>query len=205
MHEKPKRRTLAVRAADAVGYSHAVAMDEALALHALGNSRRLIDALIKEHGGRIFNTAGDSVLAEFPGLAEAVQCALATQAALHDAEDKVPFLTFRIGISLGEVSVDGANLLGATVNEAARLEAIAPAGGLCISGTVHDAIAEQRGIHWQDLGLRHLKNLVRPVHVFRFVPDGTSPLAGGGRSAKAPSHRASPRQPGRGGRGGLSQ
>ena len=176
MHETSKRRTLAVLAADAVGYSHAVATDETLALRALGNSRRLIDALIKEHGGRIFNTAGDSVLAEFLGPAEAVQCALAMQEALHGAESENPLLTFRIGIALGEVIVDGENLLGATVNVAARLEAIAPAGGVCISGAVHDAIAEERRHDWQDLGLRHLKNLVKPVRVFRFVPGDASPL-----------------------------
>ena len=75
MRETSERRSVAVLAADAVGYSHAVATDEALALRALGNSRRLIDALIEEHGGRIFNTAGDSVLAEFLGPAEAVRCA----------------------------------------------------------------------------------------------------------------------------------
>jgi adenylate cyclase len=174
MRQTPKRRTVAVLAADAVGYSHAVATDEALALRALASSRRLIDRLIDEHGGRIFNTAGDSVLGEFPRPAEAVGCALAMQEALQGAESEGPLLTFRIGISLGEVIVDGDNLLGGTVNLAARLEAIAPAGGVCISGAVHDTIAA-RGEHgWQDLGLRHLKNLVEPVRVFRFVPRGAS-------------------------------
>ncbi len=153
-----------------------MATDEPLALRALGNSRSVIDPLIDEHGGRIFNTAGDSVLAEFVGPAEAVRCALTVQEALHAAEGARPLLTFRIGISLGEVVVDGENLLGATVNVAARLEAIAPAGGLCISGAVHDAIADEHRQDWQDLGLRHLKNLVKPVRVFRFVPGATSPL-----------------------------
>ena len=169
MRETPDRRLVAVLAADAVGYSHAVATDEALALRALANSRRLIDAHIEEGGGRIFNTAGDSVLAEFLGPAEAVRCGLAVQEALHEAGSEIPLLTFRIGISLGEVVVKGGDLLGATVNIAARLEAIAPAGGLCISGAVPDAIARGHGQSWQDLGFRHLKNLVEPVRIFRFA------------------------------------
>ena len=176
MREIPDRRLGAILAADAVGYSHAVATDEALALRALGNSRRVIDARIEKHGGRIFNTAGDSVLAEFLGPSEAVRCGLAVQEALHGANSELPLLTFRIGIALGEVVVDGANLLGATVNIAARLEAIAPAGGLCISGAVHDAIAREQGQDWQDLGFRHLKNLVEPVRVYRFAGGGAGPL-----------------------------
>jgi adenylate cyclase len=173
---RPKGRSAAVLAMDAVGYSHAVGMDQALALRALDNSRRRIDAVIEEPGGRIFNTAGDSVLAEFPAPAEAVRCALAIQEALHGAASEIPLLTFRIGISFGEVIADGTNLLGATVNEAARLEAIAPAGGVCISGAVHDAIADERRNDWQDLGLRHLKNLVKPVRVFRFASANTGSL-----------------------------
>jgi adenylate cyclase len=176
MRQTPNRRTVAILAADAVGYSHAVATDEALALRALAASRRLIDRLINEHGGRIFNTAGDSVLSEFPRPAEAVRCALAIHDALDKAEGEGPLLTFRIGVSLGEVIVDGANLLGATVNLAARLEAIAPARGLCVSGAVHEAIVPKDGHTWQDLGLRHLKNLVEPVRVFRLVPRGASGL-----------------------------
>ncbi|MFC7399008.1 adenylate/guanylate cyclase domain-containing protein [Chelatococcus sp. GCM10030263] len=169
-----KRRFVAVLAADAVGYSHAAGMDEALALRALANSRRIIDRLICSHGGRIFNTAGDSVLAEFPAAAQAVRCAFTIQEALRDSDR--PVLTFRIGISHGEVVVEGADLLGTTVNIAARLEAMSPAGGLCITGAVHEAVAEDighaLGHDWQDLGLRHLKNIVTPVRVFRAVPEG---------------------------------
>jgi TolB-like protein/Tfp pilus assembly protein PilF len=172
MGEMAKRKSVAVLAADAVGYSHAAGMDEALALRALANSRRIIDPLVNGHGGRIFNTAGDSVLAEFPAPTHAVRCAFAVQEALRGSDSGRPVLTFRIGISLGEVVVDGTDLLGTTVNIAARLEAISPAGGLCISGAVHEAIAEELVHDWQDLGLRHLKNIVSPVRVFRAVPDG---------------------------------
>jgi TolB-like protein/class 3 adenylate cyclase/Flp pilus assembly protein TadD len=170
MDEKRGRKSVAILAADAVGYSHAVATDEQLALRALANSRRLIDALIAEHGGRIFNTAGDSVLAEFAEPAAAVRCALAVQQALLAAQGDAPHLTFRVGISQGEVTVEGTDLLGATVNIAARLEAIAPAGGICVSAAVHDAMADTGEHRWQDLGLRHLKNLIDPVRVYRLTP-----------------------------------
>jgi adenylate cyclase len=176
MRKGLRGRSAAVLAADAVGYSHAVGIDEALALRALGNSRRIIDAVIEKHGGRIFNTAGDSILADFPAPAQAVRCALAMQEALDGAASEMPLLTFRTGISHGEVIPDGTNLLGATVNVAARLEAIAPAGGVCISDAVHEAIAGENGHDWQDLGLRHLKNLVKPVRVFRFAPGGANAL-----------------------------
>jgi TolB-like protein len=163
------RRSAAVLAADAVGYSHAVGMDEARALAALANSRRIIDGLIAAHGGRIFNTAGDSVLAEFPLPLDAVNCAIAVQEVLHGTDSANPVLTFRIGIACGEVVVDGTDLLGSTVNIAARLEAIAPAGGLCIAGAVQEAVAGASSQDWQDLGLRYLKNIVAPVRVFRAV------------------------------------
>lgn len=169
------KRSVAVLATDAVGYSHAVATDEELAVRALANSRSLIDAAIERHGGRIFSTAGDSVLAEFRDSSGAVGCAMAMQEALRGGGES-PLLTFRTGISAGEVIVDGDNLLGGTVNMAVRLEAIAPAGGICISEAVHEAVAGERGQDWQDLGFRHLKNLTRPVHVFRFIPPEAGPL-----------------------------
>lgn len=169
------KRSVAVLATDAVGYSHAVASDEELALRALANSRDLIDGVVRGHGGRIFSTAGDSVLVEFRDPAGAVTCAIAMQEALRRKSES-PLLTFRVGISAGEAIVDADNLLGGTVNMAVRLEAIAPAGGICISGTVHQAVAAERGQDWQDLGFRHLKNLTEPVRVFRFVPLGAGPV-----------------------------
>lgn len=176
MRQALNKKSVAVLAADAVGYSHAMGADEALALRALANSRQFIDALIDSHAGRIFSTAGDSVLAEFRNPHEAVRCAFAIQAALRGRESDVPCFVFRIGISAGEAIVEGPDLLGGTVNLAARLEAIAPAGGICISQAVYDATAHESAETWEDLGLRHLKNLIDPVRVFRFVPSGASPL-----------------------------
>ena len=171
MIESSNGKSVAILAADAVGYSYAVANDEPLALRALGASRRIIDATIEQHAGRIFNTAGDSVLAEFETPADAVRCALAIQQNLGRAAG-TPLLAFRIGLHLGGVVAEGSDLLGATVNTAARLEAIAPAGGLCMSGEVHDALAGTLQLNVEDLGLRHLKNLIKPVRVFRVLPAG---------------------------------
>lgn len=176
MREASEKKSVAVLATDAVGYSHAMGTDERLALRALANSRHVIDAAIDKHEGRIFNTAGDSVLAEFRDPRGAVRCAFAMQEALREPTGSEPLFTFRVGISSGDAIVDGGNLLGGTVNLAARLEAIAPAGGICISQEVRDALSGDCRESWQDLGLRHLKNLVKPVRVFRFAPVGISPL-----------------------------
>ena len=113
------------------------------------------------------------MLAEFPWPADAVRCALAIQRNLSRATG-TPLLAFRVGIHLGGVVTEGGNLLGATVNTAARLEAIAPAGGLCMSGDVYDALAGTIELESEDLGLRHLKNLIKPVRVFRILPPGAT-------------------------------
>ena len=162
----------AILAADAVGYSRSMSVDEIRTVQALAESRRVIDPLIATHHGRIFNTAGDSVLAAFDEPQAAVACAFAIQQALG-REDGPARLVYRIGVSFGQAIVDGDNLLGETVNVAARLEAMAPAGGLCISGDVHQRLEDVSGA-WQDLGLRHLKNLVRPVRVFRCGAQGSA-------------------------------
>jgi TolB-like protein/class 3 adenylate cyclase/Tfp pilus assembly protein PilF len=169
-------RSAAILAADAVGYSHAAETNEALALQALASSRQLIDPLIETYGGRVFKTAGDSVLAEFRKADAAVHCGLRLQEELRAAESGKALFSFRMGISAGEVVAEGDDLLGGTVNLAARLEAIAPAGGICISGAVHDAVAGASQQEWQDLGLRYLKNFSRPVRIFRFSPPSASSL-----------------------------
>src|SRR6478609_7965184 len=162
----------AILAADAVGYSRSMSVDEIRTVEALAASRRVMDPLIAIHGGRIFNTAGDSVLVAFEEPKAAVRCALAIQEALGIA-DGAARLIYRVGVSFGRAIVDGDNLLGDTVNGAARLEAMAPAGGICVSGEVYEALKDESGA-WQDLGLRHLKNLVRPVRVFRRAAEGSA-------------------------------
>ena len=161
----------AILAADAVGYSRSMSVDEIRTVKALAASRRVMDPLIAMHGGRIFSTAGDSVLVAFAEPRAAVRCALAIQEALGIAEGAAQ-LIYRVGVSFGHAIVDGDNLLGETVNVAARLEAMAPAGGVCVSGEVYEALQDHTG--WHDLGLRHLKNLVRPVRVYRRAAEGSA-------------------------------
>src|SRR5215831_9410084 len=134
--DRPQRRIAAVLAADVVGYSRLVGKDEEATLARLKRYRDIIDALIGEHGGRVFGSAGDSVLAEFSSSVEAVRCATEIQLALERTRagpGEPDAMRLRIGVNLGDVVVDGTNLLGDGVNVAARLEALAPPGGLCVS------------------------------------------------------------------------
>ena len=170
-----KRRLTAILAADAVGYSRQMSENEEAALRALTAQRAIIDSLIVAHEGRIFSTAGDSVLAEFVSSVEAVRCGVEIQEALQTRNEGVPEgrrLAFRIGINLGDVMVDGADILGDGVNVAARLEGIAEPGGICISSSVHDQIRGKLSLGFVDLGEKALKNIARPIRVYRFDRSG---------------------------------
>jgi class 3 adenylate cyclase len=137
MQDPPiKRRLTAILAADAVGYSARMGEDEERTLRTLAGHRKIIDALIADHGGRIVGTAGDSVLAEFGSSVEAVRCAVEIQEALATRNEGLApddRLHFRIGINLGDVLVEGSDILGDGVNVASRLEGIAEPGGFCFS------------------------------------------------------------------------
>jgi class 3 adenylate cyclase len=138
-----ERKLAAIFAADIAGYSRLMASDEVGTLARLKACRAIIDGLIASHRGRIFNTAGDSVVADFASAVDAVQCAVAVQAAIATenaggtADDDEP-MQFRIGVHVGDVMVDGHNLLGDGVNLAARLEALAEPGAICVSAVVRD-------------------------------------------------------------------
>lgn len=170
-----KRKLVAILAADAVGYSRLMAADEEGTMKVLGAHRAVIDGIIEFHEGRIVGTAGDSVLAEFASPTEAVRCAVEIQDAMRTrndslAEDKR--LHFRIGVNLGDVMVKGDDLLGDGVNVAARLEGIAEPGGICISSSVYDQIAGKLNLGFVDIGAQALKNINRPVRVYRVERDG---------------------------------
>ena len=137
---KPKRHLAAIMATDVVGYSKLMQSDEAVALTALAAIREATQSQINQHRGRIANTAGDSVLAEFTSAVEAVSCALALQETLSN-ESEVKDLQVRIGIHLGDVVDKGGDLFGTAVNVAARLEGIAQPGGIVVSAAVRDATA----------------------------------------------------------------
>ena len=175
-----KRRLTAILAADAVGYSRQMSENEEGTLQVLAAQRAIIDRLIVAHEGRIFTTAGDSVLAEFASSVEAVRCAVEIQEALQTRNESAPEaqrLEFRIGINLGDVMVDGTDILGDGVNVAARLEGIAEPGGICISSSVYDQIMGKLSLGFIDLGEKALKNIARPIRVYQFDRSGETPGA----------------------------
>ncbi len=183
-----KRRLTAILAADAVGYSRQMSENEERTLKALAAQRAIIDRIIVAHGGRIVSTAGDSVLAEFSSSVEAVRCAVEIQEGLETRNASLPEterLVFRIGVNLGDVMVDGADILGDGVNVAARLEGIAEPGGICISSSVYDQIAGKLNLGFVDIGEKSLKNISRPIRVYRF--DRSGELAAMPRRSASPS------------------
>jgi len=180
-----KRRLTAILAADAVNYSRHMSVDEEGTLRLLAAHRAVIDRIIEAHEGRIVGTQGDSVLAEFASPVEAVRCAVEIQEGVHTRNEALPEsdrLDFRIGVNLGDVMIDGADILGDGVNVAARLEGIAEPGGICISSSVYDQIAGKLNMGFVDLGEQSLKNITRPIRVYQFDRGG---VAGGVRRAQA--------------------
>src|SRR6516165_6974800 len=146
--------------------------DEEATLRTLSSHRKVIDSLIEQHRGRFVNSAGDSVLAEFVSVVNAVQCAAAIQTTLKAENAEVPSdrrMQFRIGVNLGDVRVEGEQIYGDGVNVAARLESLAAPGGICISGTVHEQIRDKLVLGYEDLGDQEVKNIARPVRVYRML------------------------------------
>jgi class 3 adenylate cyclase len=170
-----KRKLAAILAADAVGYSRMMAADEEGTMKILSAHRAVIDGIIEFHEGRIVNTAGDSVLAEFSSPIEAVRCAVEIQEALKTRNDSLPEaqrMQFRIGVNLGDVMVKGSDLLGDGVNVAARLQSIAEPGNIYLSSSVYDQIAGKLDLGFADLGDQALKNIDRPIHAYRIEREG---------------------------------
>jgi adenylate cyclase len=170
------RKLAVILAADAVGYSRLMAVDEEGTLAILNARRQVIDELIARHHGRIFTTAGDSVMAEFASAVEAVRCAAAIQQETERANADLPEprrMLFRVGVNLGDVMVGGDNLFGDGVNVAARLEGMAAPGAICISAAVYDQIRNKVDLSFDDLGERVLKNIGYPVRVFALRHDAS--------------------------------
>ena len=178
-----ERRLAAIFAADVEGYSRFMGEDEVATLETLNAHRAILDGLIAEHRGRIANTAGDSVLAEFPSVVEAVQCALRVQGALTSANRFLAEkrrLQFRIGVHVGDVMVKGGDLFGDGVNIAARLQALAQPGGICLSATAQEYVRKALPVTFSDLGPQQIKNIDGPVRAFTIA--ATSPHAVSGRA-----------------------
>jgi adenylate cyclase len=174
-----KRKIAAIFAADIAGYSRLVAEDEEETLRRLASYRQVTDDFIARYGGRIFNTAGDAVLAEFPSAVEAVRCAIDIQESLRTRNMAYPssrHMSFRIGITIGDVVERDGDLLGDGVNIAARLEGLAEVGGICISRAVHEQVANKLSVQFADIGAQEVKNIPTPVHAYMVAmrrEDGT--------------------------------
>ncbi|WP_375777999.1 adenylate/guanylate cyclase domain-containing protein [Bradyrhizobium sp. ma5] len=174
-----KRKIAAIFAADIAGYSRLVAEDEEETLRRLASYRQVTDDFIAKCGGRIFNTAGDAVLAEFPSAVEAVRCAIDIQESLRTRNMAYPpsrQMSFRIGITIGDVVERDGDLLGDGVNIAARLEGLAEVGGICVSRAVHEQVANKLSVQFADIGAQEVKNIPTPVHAYMVAmrrEDGT--------------------------------
>lgn len=164
----PSTRTATIFAADAANYSRAMSLDEQRALAALEESRKVIDAVIAAHAGRIFSTGGDSVLAEFSEIGRAVSCAVKIQQSLADAGARgMETLPYRIGIHVGHVYPNGEDLLGETVNITARLESLAYPGGVCLSETALASFEPPPHLRIEGIGAQTLKGIKKPIRVAR--------------------------------------
>ena len=170
-----QRRLAAIFFADVAGYTRLMNADEAGALRLLASHREMTDRLIAQHGGRIANTAGDSLLAEFPSAVDALQCGLAIQERIAAVQEEVPDerrVTFRIGLHVGEAMVRDGDLFGDGVNIASRLQGLAHPGTVCLSGTAHEFVHRVLPLNFEDLGPQHLKNLEVPIRAFLARPPG---------------------------------
>jgi len=172
---KTERKVTVILATDVVGYSTKMEENEDQTLKNLKACRSIIDGLVEEYHGRIFNTAGDSVLAEFQSAVEAVICGSEFQNTIKERNSSVPKeeqMEFRIGINMGDVVIEGDNLYGEGVNVAARLEALAQPGGVCLAKNVHEIVKKKTDFQFHDLGEQTVKNTV--VHAVDVTLDGTS-------------------------------
>jgi adenylate cyclase len=164
------RKLVAVFAADVEGYSRLMGLDEVGTLQGLTERRAILDRIIGEHRGRIANTAGDSVLAEFGSAIEAVQCAVEAQTALAEVNSGLApdrRISFRIGIHIGDVMVCAGDLFGDSVNIAARLQTLAKPGGVCVSGATYDQVHKVLPITFGDLGAQQVKNIQDPIKAYQ--------------------------------------
>src|SRR5712692_2046615 len=163
--------------------------NEEATLRTLSSYRKLIDSLIEQHHGRFVNSAGDSVLAEFASVVNAVQCAVDIQSTLKAENANIPperRMEFRIGVNLGDVMVDGEQIYGDGVNVAARLESLAAPGGICISGTVHEQVRDKLALGYEDAGEQEVKNIARPVRVWRVLAEPGTGASPGTRTQRVP-------------------
>jgi adenylate cyclase len=175
------RKLAAILHADVVGFSRLMGEDEAGTHRSLGELRRAVDPLIASHGGRIVGTAGDSLLADFSSVVDALNCAVEIQLAARAINDPIPpdrRLELRIGVNLGDVIVDGGDIFGDGVNIAARLQALAKPGAICISRTVYEQVRNKLALDYHPLGRHRVKNIAEPVWAYAVGLSAAPGLAG---------------------------
>ena len=192
------RKLVAVFAADVEGYSRLMGADEVGTLKGLTERRAILDSIIGEHRGRIANTAGDSILAEFGSAVDAVQCAVEAQTALAEVNTGVPpdkQIHFRIGIHIGDVMVRAGDLFGDGVNIAARLQTLANPGAVCISGATYDQVHKVLPMTFVDLGVQQVKNIQEPIRAYQVGPTSERREAAPARVAEAESPPPLPEKP----------
>jgi TolB-like protein/Tfp pilus assembly protein PilF len=189
MSEGTQRRLAAIVSADVVGYSRLMGIDETGTLRRLNEHRsEFIDPLIEKHGGRIVKATGDGLLIEFPSVVAAVECAVAAQEGMvarnsDNADDET--IRFRIGVHLGDVIVESGDIFGDGVNIASRVERLADEGGIAVTDDAYRQVRDRLEINWLDGGEHEVKNIARPVQLWRWLPDGTPSVA-------APQHQSDP-------------
>jgi class 3 adenylate cyclase/Tfp pilus assembly protein PilF len=177
-----KRKIAALLAADIAGYSRLIAEDEEETLRRLRDYQGAFTGYIERAGGRVFKTAGDSILAEFPSAVDALRCAIEVQESLRSRNLAYPMsrqMAYRVGLTIGDVVEQDGDLLGDGVNIAARLESLAQPGGICISKGMHDAVSNKLSAKYVDMGSHQVKNMPVPVHVFSVSADARGPLQAG--------------------------
>ena len=169
--ERVERRLTAILMADVVGYSRLIGADDERTLALLNaHHNALLNPKIEEHRGRIVRTTGDGLLVLFASVVDALRCGVEIQSGMVERNAGVPLearIEFRMGISVGDIIIDGGSIHGDGVNVAARLEALAEAGGICVSGRVQEDIHGRLDVAFQDIGEQQLKNISRPVRVYR--------------------------------------
>ena len=172
-----ERRLAAILAADVAGYGHHTELNEEASTATVRSYCAVVEEFISAHHGHVFSSAGDSIVAEFPSVVEAIRCGVEIQNEIAERNASVPKdgrMQFRIGVNLGDVIAEENNLYGSGVNVAVRLEQLAEPGGICLSQTVYDQVRKIVEIPFEDIGEHRLKNIAEPVHVYRILP-GPSP------------------------------
>ena len=190
---KVKRKLTAILSADVKGYSRLMGEDEVATIRTLTAYRELMGSFIQQHRGRVVDTPGDNLLAEFGSVVDAVTCAVAVQRELAQRNVELPDqrkMEFRIGINLGDVVVEGERIYGEGVNIAARVEGLAEGGGISISGTVYDQVKNKVALGYEFQGEQTVKNIAEPVRVYQIRTDaGAAALKVGSQKRPVPRHR----------------